>query len=208
MVMKWVLVVWMLAVSGLAAQSGPASTSTPGVTPVWELRKQLDALVAQTRRLAPILDQVKPQDWGVEGYRQQHQETKAQVEYLARSASALAQDPEKMTLALDAFLRLESLEQLLESLSHGTRRHQNPALADLMQAAISDNALHRSRLRGYLVELVATKQDELRAASDEAQTCRAAALAPPAPPSAAPVSRRSAPAAVPPSAPAPQGTKK
>ncbi|MCC6537716.1 MAG: hypothetical protein IT162_09220, partial [Bryobacterales bacterium] len=195
MAMKWAAaMILMASAAGLGAQSGPG-VSAPGVTPVWELRKQLDALVAQTRRLAPLLEQVKPQEWGIEGYRQQHEETRAQVEYLARSAGALAQDPEKMTLALDAFLRLESLEQLLDSLSQGTRRYQNPALADLMQAAISDNAVHRSKLRGYLVELVATKQDELRAASEEAQSCRAAALAPPPPP--APSARRSSTASPP-----------
>ncbi len=207
--MKWVATILMVASSGLCAQSAPGASPAPGVTPAWELRKHLDALVAQTRRLAPLLNQVKPQDWGIEGYREQHQETKAQVEYLARSASSLAQDPEKMTLALEAFLRLESLEQLLDSLSQGTRRHQNPALADLMQAAISDNAAHRSRLRAYLTELVATKQEELRVANDEAQACRAASFAAPTP---TPAPRRTAPlvapAAAAASAPAPQGTKK
>ncbi|MBM3796296.1 MAG: hypothetical protein FJW31_20040 [Acidobacteria bacterium] len=200
--MKWVATILMAAASsGLYAQSATGTALAPGVTPGWELRKQLDALVAQTSRLAPILDQVKPQDWGIEGYRQQHQETKSQVEYLARSAGALAKEPEKMTLALEAYLRLEALEQQLESLSQGTRRYQNPALADLIQAAISDNSVHRSRLRNYLVELVATKQEELRASSDEAQNCRAAAL------NASPTPVRKAPP--PPAAvSAPQGPKK
>jgi hypothetical protein len=162
-----------LASAPLALAQAP-----PGVTPAWELTKQLDGLVLQIRRLTPILDQVKPREWGAEGYRQQHKSAQEQVEFLARSAGALARDPEKTTLALDAFLRLESLERMLDSLSEGVRRYQNPALADLIQSAISENSAHRSRLQAYLVELVATKQDELRSANDEAQNCRTAAMNP------------------------------
>jgi hypothetical protein len=160
-----------------AVVAAPAqSTSSPGVTPAWELKKQLDGLVAQTRRLTPLLDQVKPQDWGADGYREQHKSAQAEVEYLARSAAALAAEPEKMTLALETFLRLEGLERMLDSLSEGVRRYQNPALAELIQGSISENLVHRSRLRNYLSELVATKQDELRIANDEAQSCRATAI--------------------------------
>ncbi len=150
--------------------------SSPGVTPGWELKKQLDGLVAQTRRLTPLLEQVKPQDWGADGYREQHKSAQAEVEYLARSAAALALEPEKMTLALEAFLRLEGLERMLDSLSEGVRRYQNPALAELIQGTISENLVHRARLRNYLTELVATKQDELRIANEEAQSCRTAAM--------------------------------
>lgn len=150
----------------------------PGVTPAWELKKQLEGLVAQVRRLTPLLDQVKAQDWGAEGYRDQHKAVKEQVEYLARSAAALAKEPEKMTLALDAFLRLDALEKMLDSLSEGVRRYQNPALADLIQSAISENSAHRLKLQSYLVDLVTTKQDELRIANDEAQNCRSAMINP------------------------------
>ncbi len=164
-----------LAAFFLAAGAAWAQAS-PGVTPGWELKKQLDGLVAQTRRLTPLLEQVKPQDWGADGYREQHKSAQAEVEYLARSAAALAAEPEKMTLALEAFLRLEGLERMLDSLSEGVRRYQNPALAELIQGTISENLVHRARLRNYLSELVATKQDELRIANEEAQSCRVATM--------------------------------
>lgn len=191
-----------LLVFAAALPSG--AQAPPGVTPVWELNKQLAALVEQARRLTPVIDEVKPKTWSAEApaaYAQQHAEAKAQVEYLARSAAALARDPEKMTLALDAFLRLETLEQMLDSLSQGVKRYQNPALGDLMQGMISENSVHRSRLRNYLVELVATKQDELRVANDEAQNCRSGMLRP-APP------RPAAPRPPKPAAPAPVAEKK
>lgn len=162
------------------ATGGPAWAQTPpGVTPAWELQKQLDGLVVQVRKLGPLLEQVKAHEWGAAGYREQHQSATEQVEYLARSAAALAREPEKMTLALDAYMRLESLERLVDSLSEGVRRYQNPALADLIQAALTENSVSRSRLHNYLVELVSTKQEELRIANEEAQSCRSAALLPP-----------------------------
>ena len=166
------LAAFFLAATPLLAQAAP------GVTPAWELKKQLDGLVLQVRRLEPLMKQVKAQDWGAEGYREQQKGAQDQLEYLAGSATALARDPEKMTLALDAFLRLETLERMLDSLSEGVRRYQNPALADLIQSALAENSTHRSRLQNYLIELVATKQDELRAMYEEAQGCRAAAINP------------------------------
>lgn len=179
------------AVFFLAAMMASAQAQPAGVTPVWELQKQLDALVAQVRRLDPLLEQMKPEEWGVAGYREQHKSAREQVEYLSRSASALAREPEKMTLALDAFLRLDALERMLDSLSQGVRKYQNPALADLMLAAVTDNSVHRSRLQSYLTELVSTKQEELRMANDEAQSCRSAALKNPAPRRATPASGNS-----------------
>ena len=161
----------LLATASFAVAQAPA-----GVTPAWELKKQLAALVEQARRLTPLIEQVKPAEWGAEGYREQHKTALNQVEYLARSAGALTREPEKMSLALDAFLRFDSLEKTLDSLSEGVRRYQNPALADLIQSSLSENAVHRLRLQSYLVELVASKQDELRVANDEAQSCRSAAV--------------------------------
>jgi hypothetical protein len=175
--MRFAVALLFLAAS--ASAQAPAQQPPGGVAPAWELKKQLDGLVAQVRRMMPLLDQVRPQEWGADGYREQHKGAKSEVEYLAHSAAALAKEPERMTLALEAFLRLEALEQMLESLSQGVRKYQNPALADLIQGSISENSVYRSRLRSYLTELVATKQDELRMANEEAQNCRAAALAKP-----------------------------
>lgn len=185
----------------MAAVAQPQSQpNAPGVTPVWELKKQIAALVEQSKRLTPLIEQVKIKEWPAEAgqaYREQHAAVRQEVEYLARAASALAEEPEKMPLALDSFLRLNTLERTLDSLSEGVRRYQNPALADLIQGTISENGTHRNRLQAYLIELVATKHDELRVATEEAQACRATQLriapaprAPSRPVSAAPAVRR------------------
>lgn len=170
----------ILAASAAAAPMLRAQSDAPGVTPAWELKKRIAALVEQANRLSPLIDEVKPQTWPadapVASYREQQLSAKREIGYLAQSATSLARDPEKMPIALDAFLRLSALERMLDSLSEGVRRYQNPALADLMQGMISENSTHRNRLQTYLIELIATKQDELRIANDEAQACRGALL--------------------------------
>lgn len=177
-----------LVILAASAAATPAlraqSSDAPGVTPVWELKKQIAALVEQANRLSPLIEEVKPQTWPadapVNSYREQQASAKREIGYLAQSATSLAREPEKMPIALDAFLRLNALERMLDSLSEGVRRYQNPALADLMQGMISENSTHRNRLQTYLIELIATKQDELRIANDEAQACRGTLLKTPA----------------------------
>ena len=69
------LAAFFLAATPLLAQAAP------GVTPAWELKKQLDGLVLQVRRLEPLMKQVKAQDWGAEGYREQQKGARDQLEY-------------------------------------------------------------------------------------------------------------------------------
>lgn len=188
------------AAVAIAPAQVSSSSSGGGFIPVWELKKQLAALVEQTKRLAPLLEEVKPKEWPPEApatYREQHAAVTKEIQYLGQTSAALVKDPEKMSVALEAFLRLNDLERKLDSLSEGVRRYQNPALADLIQGMISENGIHRNRLQSYLVELVASKQDELRIVSDEAQSCRASQLRLPPPAPAARPTRAAAPPPVP-----------
>jgi hypothetical protein len=157
---------------GLAACAG----AQDGVTPVWQLKSSLDALAAHANRLGPLLDEVKAADWVKDGasgtYAEQVTSARNEIVYVTRAAVALTASPEKLSLALEAYLKLETLEMLLDSLSEGVRRYQNPALADLIQGVLAENAANRSRLRLYLIELAANKELELRIMNEEAQRCR------------------------------------
>ncbi|MEZ5401229.1 MAG: hypothetical protein R2729_16280 [Bryobacteraceae bacterium] len=154
----------------------PTAFAQDGVTPAWQLQSTLDALASHAKRLPPLLDQVKAADWVKEGasatYAEQSQSARNEIEYLTRAAAALAAKPESLTRALEAYLKLETVETLLDSLSEGVRRYQNPALADLILGVLAENAANRSRLRNYLTELVANKEVELRIMNEEAQRCR------------------------------------
>lgn len=177
----------LLFAQTLAAQGG----QTPaGMQPVWEIQKTLDALIAQTRRMAPMLDEIRAKDWVAKGapdaYIQQQQSVRNEINYLIQTTQALKARPERMADTLRVYLRLQSLESLLDSLAQGVRRYQNPALADLIQGMIVENDNNRRQLRSYLEELVANKEDELSIMNEEAQRCRGMLIRQPAQRSHAP----------------------
>jgi hypothetical protein len=153
---------------------------TGGVPQEWEVRKDLAVLVEQIGKLKPLLDAVKPAEWiqkgAPEAYVAQRDAVVAESSYVTRSAGELAADTERLTLALETYLRLESLDALLDSLNEGIRKYQNPALADLIRGAMTDGAAARNKLKQYVVQLAALKEDQLRVADREAQRCRESLL--------------------------------
>ena len=155
-----------------------------GLPPEWEVRKDLDSLVDQTRRLKPLLDAVKPAEWVQKGapaaYEGQLKSVMAESDYLVRSAGELAKEPERLTIAIEAYFRMQSRNALLISLSEGIARYQNPALADLVRGAMAEGAAAGEKLRQYVVSLAALKEGQLRVADQEAQRCRTNLLRQPA----------------------------
>ena len=151
-----------------------------GVPPEWEVQKDMASLVDQTGRLKPLLDAVKPEQWvekgAPEAYVTQWKSIMAESDYVAGSAKELAAEPERLTLALETYLRLQSLNAQLDSLNEGIRKYQNPALADLIRGAMTDGAAGREKLRQYIVRLAAVKEEQLKVANDEAQRCRSILL--------------------------------
>lgn len=169
----------LFAVASMAQTAPPA-----GVSSEWDVRKLLDGLDIQAQHLKPIIDQVKPEAWvskgAPEAYVAQWKSAQAELRYLLSSSEALSRDPEKLTLALDTYLRMQTMESTLGSLVEGIRKYQNPALADLTQAVVTENSNNRDRLLEYLRELAAQKEQEFQVADREAQRCRGTLLNQPA----------------------------
>jgi hypothetical protein len=155
----------------------PSAAQQGGFVPEWEIRKTIQAVTAQCQRLKPLLEQVNPKEWVAKGapeaYIAQWNSTRTSLEHMKTSADNLAREPERLTFALDTFLRLGSFESLLESLAGGVRRYQNPAVADLIQGVMAENSGNRERLRVYLLEVAQTKEQEFQVVNQEAQRCRA-----------------------------------
>ncbi len=153
------------------------SAQNAGLPQQWEFRNELDSLVNSTQKLKPLLDAVKPGDWTTQGapdtYQAQWKSLVAEIEYVSRSAADLGAEPERLTLALDTYFRLQSLDVMLVSLIEGVRKYQNPALADLISGAGTDASVQREKLREYIVRLAAAKEQELKVMDQEAQRCRA-----------------------------------
>jgi len=161
----------------LAAGSLPAQAPTGGVSSQWDIRAMLASFESRARQLAPVLDQLRPNDWVKRGASQayvgQCTTAKNELNYLAGSAQTLAKDPEKLAAAIDTLFRMEAFDSTLGSLIEGTRRYQNPAIADLMQSVTNENDANREHLKQYVLDLASDKEHELQVMDAEAQRCRA-----------------------------------
>ncbi|MBY0502801.1 MAG: hypothetical protein K2X03_02760 [Bryobacteraceae bacterium] len=157
----------LIAATDLLAQ--PA-----GLPPEWEVRKQLADLVSQTARLQPLVKQIDPAAWSnaPEAYVAQQKSILSQIEDAALVVGSLSRQPERMTVALDVYFRLQTLESQVLSFSDGIRRYQNPAVADLLTSLTNETAASRERLREYVKELVAMREQERDLLEKEAQRCR------------------------------------
>jgi hypothetical protein len=162
---------------------------TTGIATPWDTAPMVAALSAQSARLKPILDQLTPKEWVAKGapeaYIAQWKGAEDELGFLADSAKALEKQPERLPLALDTYFRLQSLELRLNSLVEGVRNYQNPAVGDLLIGVAAENSANRDKLRQYITDLAATKEQEFEIADKEAQRCRATLNKPAAKPAAA-----------------------
>jgi hypothetical protein len=146
------------------------------IPPEWEIQKTLAVLVERTERLTPLLDGAKPEDWIAKGapqaYVGQWKSVREEIGHAVGAARELQKGPDRLSLALEVYFRLQSVDALLVSLGEGIERYQNPALADLIRGAMSEGAANREVLRQYIVQLAALKEEQLKIADQEAQRCR------------------------------------
>ena len=152
------LLAWGAIAGALRAQAPVA----PGLPPEWEVRRQLADLVKQTERLLPLIKQIEPAKGpGMpEAYAAQQAAILTQIQYVSQVLAALARQPDRMTLALDAYFRLQAVESQVLSFTDGIRRYQNPAVADLLVSLTNETAASREGLREYVKELVAMREQE------------------------------------------------
>jgi hypothetical protein len=161
----------------LQAQAGGVSTE-------WDARKMLEALTLQTEHFKSVIGRVKPDGWVANGAPQTYvaQWTTAQNEmnYMLASIEALAKQPERLPLALDAYFRMQAMESTFGSVIEGVRKYQNPAMADLLQGVVNENSANRDKLRQFLTDLATQKEQEFQVIDKEAQRCRGVLMKQPA----------------------------
>lgn len=157
----------------------PAATQAldpAGVSAPWDVTQTVLALAGQTARLKPLLDQVTPREWlnkgAPEAYVAQLQSAQRELADVQRVAQSLEKQPDRLTLALDTYFRLQSLETRLNSLVEGVRRYQNPAVGDLLTGVLGESASNRDKLRDYISDLANQKEQEFTVVDREAQRCR------------------------------------
>lgn len=176
MLTRLIMVMGGIAAALAAQPAAPPATPmvATGLPPEWEVRQQLAGLVSQTERLGPLVRKIEPAKWlgAPEVYVAQQASILQQIQYISQVVGALAKQPERMTLALDVYFRLQSMEAQVLSFTDGIRRYQNPAVADLLASLTNETAASRERLREYVKELVAMREQERDLLEKEAQRCR------------------------------------
>jgi len=169
-----------LSISALSAPRAFAQ----GVSAPWDVTQAAKDLAAQAARLQPLLDQLTPQDWQAKGapgaYVAQLRSTRDEIGYLVAAAGNLGRQPEKLSVALETYFRMQSVETQVGSLVEGVRRYQNPAVGDLIVSVMSANSANRDQLRQYITDLAQTREQEFKIADSEAQRCRTQLLRQPA----------------------------
>lgn len=166
----------MRAVAAALICGGFLFGQSVGLPPEWEVRKSMEDLSAQWKKVQSSLAQAKPQDWvskgASEGYIRQWQSCQDETTYVMGSLEKVARQPDKLSAALDAYFRTESLQAMAMSVIEGVRRYQNPAIADLMMEDVNRAILGRERLRQYISELSVSREKEFQMMDSEAQRCR------------------------------------
>ncbi len=165
----------------------PVCAQSEGLPPEWEVRKQIAALAEHVQRFQPLLEQINPETWAdaPSGYADQTKRARAEIGYLVTTTRSLEKQPDRLTLALDSYFRMVSVDQMLRSLEAGIRKYQNPAVADLLQGLLVEESADREKLRQYIIDLAADRELQFRVIDEEAQRCRTSLSRQPRPAKAA-----------------------
>ena len=174
--MKWTFSLFWLPLVAHAQ----ASVSAP-----WDIKETASALGQTVLRLRPILEQLNPAEWVANGapdaYVSQWRNSKLDVDAIASATDALQKQPEKLTVALNVYFKMQVMDARLLSLNEGVRKYQNPAVAELIVGLAAENSDNREKLRMYIADLAEQKEAELGVADREAQRCRTVLNRQPAP---------------------------
>src|SRR5215510_4857836 len=156
--------VGILVLVSMLPLCGPAQQA--GVPTEWDVQKLVEGIAAQSSRILPLIEQIRAKEWVTRGasetYVQQWDAAHSQAASLKLASANLVREPARLSAALDVFFRMQNLEDVLTSLIDGVRKHQNPALADLLRSVLSENSASRQQLRQYLTDLAAAKELEAK----------------------------------------------
>lgn len=153
-----------------------AAPSNSGVGAEWNTRESILEMSKRLGEVKPILDQFRPKEWESKGapaaYGQQLASTLEELRGVEWALGNLSGKPEKLSFALDAYFRVQSFRLKIGSMGEAVRRYQNPAVAELIDAYLTDSSASQIQLQRYLKDLTELKEAELDVMSQEAQRCR------------------------------------
>ena len=138
----------------------------------------IDQLANHVDRYRVTVDKLPVVDWVNQKaasmtYLQQQELVIKESKYLKLVAGRLSATPEKLTLVMDMYFRLQALEGKTAALVEGASKFDKPETAEALQKLVADNSETRVKLRKYMVDLAANKEAEYAIAEREAMRCQA-----------------------------------
>ena len=148
-----------------------------GVENSWDVRSILQGMSKDEQQLAPLLTGLRPQQWADQkgaptAYILQWQLAQQQIRDATGTTTALMQQTENLSLALDLYFRLEALDVTSRSLSEAAKKYADTATAQKLSSQLAQNFADRERFRDYLKDLATSTQQNFKIADAEAQRCR------------------------------------
>src|ERR1035437_11088021 len=107
----------LLCAAAAYAQAQSSKPPAAGLEPAWDMAVVLQEIGAHAGRLLPALNHLNPPAWVAQGasdtYVDQQESSRRQVLALIDEAQALSRNPEKLSGALQLFVRMEGLATTL-----------------------------------------------------------------------------------------------
>lgn len=145
----------------------------------------LRQLGEQSQTFLTTVGQLRVKDWVNNGasdsYVRQQGIVRDQAGYLKVVAGRLAEEPEKLSLVLDAYFRLQAMETYSIALADAAAKYQDGQASQQMRDLISRNSEAAGKLRQYMMDLSVTKEQEYSTVEKEAHRCQAMLNQPPPP---------------------------
>ena len=165
------------AIAQRSATPPASAVADPGgVAPEWDVRARLVQLAKHTQALEPVLAQIRPDNWAKKGasptYADQARSVRSLVLHVIASSRRLAEQPERLSPALETLFRIEALEQLSASLAEGILRYQDAGLASRFIELMASISGSRELLRQHTLDVASMREEEYEVLSAEAQRCR------------------------------------
>jgi hypothetical protein len=174
---------------------GAIAVHAQGIPAEWSVRQQLVDLKTKFEAIPPELSKVDINRWKNDGvavaYLSQFESIQVQLRSLALAIEDLSKTPEKLSIALEIFLRFDSLDSMQRSVMEAVRKNEKPEIADAIEAKFVESAPARNNFRTYLLDLASNRDREFDVLLTEAQRCRVDKNAPAPPrPAAAPQKKK------------------
>jgi hypothetical protein len=156
----------------------PILMAAQGLPAEWEVREWANRLGQQMDALAPQIERFDTAQWSgaAAAYTEQRTTASKEAGFAAAAAKQLAERPTGLSKAFELHLRVQAVEGLVMGLAAASRDYQRDSVAETTLNMMAESREPHSRLRDYIMDLAASKDQELAAIDEEAQRCRAVML--------------------------------